>query len=405
MRIPPSFQNIGLSKIVQVSERARQLAPEFEARTGQPFIYFQRGEVGYPIPGFIADGLTEAVQKGFTKYPKAGGEPFYKKAVLEDLAGRGINGLTQDHIVATLGGQEGLQLLFSYFRGRACAGFTPAWSCLFDNIFPYTETAFIPIPLKPENGWAIDFAAVERVLPQVDTFYFNSPNNPTGRVFSRADVERLCTLCHKYGVLLICDEAYKDLAFTGEHYSPLSDERFPNVATVNTFSKSLAATGFRIGYTASRRADLIEMLTRAEYTQTAGAPTPVQYAFSRALAHPGYRGWLQDYKAEMRRRAAALADNLDPHLRAVAPEGAFYCFINVMPGSAPSQHTPEREAAMVERLMAAGIAVVPGSAFGRDFTGWARLSFSTLPVEQIAQGARRFNAVVLGEGRSSATAA
>jgi aspartate aminotransferase len=103
---------------------------------------------------------------------------------------------------------------------------------------------------------------------------------------------------------------------------------------------------------------------------------------------------MKDYRAEMRKRAAALADNLDPRLNAHAPEGAFYCFINL---AAQAPDPAAAEAAAVERLMQAGIAVVPGSAFGADFTGYARLSFSTLPAKQIEEGARRFNAVALGE--------
>jgi aspartate/methionine/tyrosine aminotransferase len=404
VKIHSSFRNIGLSKIVAVSERARVLAPGFEKKSGKPFIYFQRGEVGYPVPAFIADGLAEAIQKGFTKYPKSGGEAFYKDAVLAELASHGMTGLGHENIVATMGGQEGLQLVYSYFRGGVSAGFTPAWSCIFDNILPYTETTFIPIPLKPENDWAIDFAAVEKVLPGVDTFYFNNPHNPTGRVFSRADTERLCQLCAKYGVLLLCDEAYKDLAYVGEYWSPVADERFPNVVGVNTFSKSMAATGFRVGYAVSRRVDLIDYLTRGEYTQTAGVPTPIQYGLAKALAHPARAQWLRDYRTEMRARASALADNLDPRLDAHPPEGAFYCFINLVPDkptATPTQTAAEllaaRETQMVDKLMDHGIAVVPGSAFGASFVGWARLSFSTLPAGVIADGAKRFNEVVLAE--------
>jgi len=397
MRIHPSFHGIGLSKIVQISERARIMAPDFEAKSGKPFIYFQRGEVGYPVPPFVSNGLQEAVAKGWTKYPKSGGEAFYKDAVLRDLAKRGISNLGPENVVATAGGQEGLQLIFSLFRGKTAAGFTPAWSCVFDNIFPYSETTFIQVPLRAELGWAIDFAAVEKVLPSVEIFYFNSPHNPTGRVFSRADIERLCTLCAKYGVLLVCDEAYKDLVFTGEHYSPIADERFQNVVVVNTFSKSMAATGFRIGYTVTRRTDLVEYLTRGEYSQTAGIPTPIQYAFAKALDDAAFPAWKQEYWNEMQRRAQALADNLDPRLNAHAPEGAFYCFLKVVPDTSDQHQAAAEESRVVERLLQHGIAVVPGSAFGRSFTGYARLSFSTLPVAQIEEGARRFNKVMLGE--------
>ncbi|MGE3108469.1 MAG: pyridoxal phosphate-dependent aminotransferase [Phycisphaerales bacterium] len=396
MKIHPSFANIGLSKIVQVSERARVLAPEFEKRTGTPFIYFQRGEVGYPVPAFMGDALREAVEKGLTKYPKAGGEGFYKHAVLKDLEHRGISGLGQEHIVAAAGGQEGLELVFAFMRGRTCAGFTPCWSCMFDNIFPYTETTFIQVPLRAELGWSIDFAALEATLPLVDTFYFNSPHNPTGRVFTRADIERVCGLCAKYGVLMVCDEAYKDLAFSGEHYSPLQDERNQNLVVINTFSKGMAATGFRVGYIASRRTDLIDFLTRGEYSQTAGVPTPIQYACAKALEHPKLAEWMKGYRAEMKARAVALADNLDPRLGAHAPEGAFYCFINLAPPGLGEAALTAHETSVVERLLSAGIAVVPGSAFGKSFAGYVRLSFSTLEPAVIAQGARRFNTVVLG---------
>ncbi|MGD9690571.1 MAG: pyridoxal phosphate-dependent aminotransferase [Phycisphaerales bacterium] len=393
-RVHPSFASIGLSKIVQISEKARLLAPGFESRTGQPFIYFQRGEVGYPLPPFVLNGLQEAIEKGLTKYPKSGGESFYKQAVVDDLTQRGVKGLTQDHILATMGGQEGLQLIYSYLRTRACAGFTPCWSCMFDNIFPFTETSFVPVPLRADDAWSIDWRALERTLSAVDSFYFNSPHNPTGRVFSRDDVTRLAELCAHYGVLLVVDEAYRDLAYTGTHFSPLQDERFHNVISVNTFSKALAATGFRIGFAASRRADLIEMLTRGEYTQTAGVPTPIQYAFSKALASPERTRWADTYRAEMLARGKALADHLHPDLRAHPPEGAFYAFINLA-GSEPAAQRAIIEESATHRLLENGVAVVPGSAFGSDFTGYARLSFSTLPANIVAQGAARFSTLVL----------
>jgi aspartate/methionine/tyrosine aminotransferase len=92
-----------------------------------------------------------------------------------------------------------------------------------------------------------------------------------------------------------------------------------------------------------------------------------------------------------------MADHLDPRLGAHAPEGAFYCFINLAPEGTREQDLLPQETGVVERLMNSGIAVVPGSAFGRSCTGYARLSFSTLPVNVIEQGIRRFNKVVLGE--------
>jgi aspartate aminotransferase len=379
MQISESFRKIKLSQIVAVSEQARVIAPDFEKRTGQPFIYFQRGEVGYPTPKFLTDAFAEAFANGATKYPKSGGEAYFKDAVLADLSSEGITDLGHDNIVATYGGQEGLQLLLSMFQGSRVAGFTPCWSCMFDNLIPYTNCEFLSVPLDADNNWSINWDKFEIALQKCDIFYLNSPHNPTGRVFSPHEIFAIAVRCQFHGVFLICDEAYKELAYNSKHYSPLEAKVFENVAIVNTFSKSLAATGLRIGYIASRRKDLIERLTLGDYSQTAGVSTPTQYAISRALSHPDRKNWLTVFKKEMQDRANALGDNLGSFLPVFSPEGAFYLFLP----------TPEGvdENRFVTNLLERGVAVVPGSAFGTP--GYFRLSFSTLSRELVADGAKR----------------
>lgn len=388
MQISSSFRNIGLSQIVAISEQARVLAPDFESRTNKPFIYFQRGEVGYPAPSFLAEAFAEAFAKGATKYPKSGGEPYFKDAVIKEMEASGVQGIDRDNIVATYGGQEGLQLVFSMFRGATVAGFTPCWSCMFDNLMPYTDCKFLPVPLNEEDGWSIDWDLLESTIQNADIFYFNSPHNPTGRVFTSGEIVILSHLCARYGVLLVCDDAYKELIYdngTIGHYSPLYDRAFENIVVVNTFSKSLAATGLRIGYAVSRRKDLIERMTLGDYSQTAGVSTPTQYAVSKALVHPDRKKWLATFKTEMESRANVLAENLDLVFMSgqKKPQGAFYLFCPV-PSTLREEH-------FVSRLMSAGIAVVPGSAFGTE--GYVRLSFSTLSSAMVEKGAKRFSEV------------
>lgn len=386
MRIHNSFRNIGMSKIVQVSEQAKVVAPVFEKTTGQPFIYFQRGEVGYPTPKFIADGFKEAIEKGFTKYPKPGGEDFFKDAVTNNHNILSNNLLSRKNIVAVHGGQQGLELTFGAFRGKTCAGFTPCWSCMFDNIIPYTETNFISVPLEAYNKWGVNWTALEKALSNSELFYFNSPHNPTGKVFSYDEINKIVDLCKKYGVTLVSDEAYKGITYTGNGmYAPLQTG-YKNIISVNTFSKVFAATGFRIGFIASPREDLIEYFTGGNYTETAGVSTPTQYAFAEAISHPDRIDWKTEYLAEMKARANALSNNLSPSLNANLPEGAFYCFIKV--------GNPNQEGFITETLMNNGIAVVPGSAFGADFAGYVRLSFSALNTKLIELGAKRFNDVI-----------
>jgi len=388
VRIHKSFRDIGMSKIVQVSEKAKVVAPEYEKSTGQPFIYFQRGEVGYPTAPFIADAFKEAIEKGFTKYPKPGGEDYFKDAVVSDLYLNNNVVLSRKNIVATYGGQEGLELTFSMFRGQTCAAFTPCWSCMFDNIIPYTEVNFLSVPLDAENGWSIPWDKLEKALAVSEIFYFNSPHNPTGKVFSVEDIVKIVFLCEKYGVTLISDEAYKGLIYKDVHvvYSPLQTH-YPNIISVNTFSKTFAATGFRIGYVASPREDFIEYLTGGNYTETAGVSTPTQYAFSKALSHPDRSKWEQSYWNEMRKRRQTIIESLSDALGANVPEGAFYTFFKAV-------EMPYEEH-LVEKLMKNGIAVVPGSAFGSEFTGYVRLSFSTLNENLIRDGAKRLSGIVL----------
>ena len=102
-RFDSSFTNVGLSRIVEISELARKLAPEFEQRTGQPFIYFQRGELDLPLPSKIKEGFMSALNSEKTKYPKSGGEAVFKKAVIAYNAEKGVS-LSPENIVVTYGG-------------------------------------------------------------------------------------------------------------------------------------------------------------------------------------------------------------------------------------------------------------------------------------------------------------
>lgn len=380
MRVHQSVQNIGLSKIVQISEQAAKIAPEFEQRTGLPFIYFQRGEVGFPTPKFIAEGYQKAFDKGLTKYPKAGGEPLFKESILTSLGGEGIHGLDPSNIVVTSGGQEGLQLALNLFRGGRCLVLTPAWPCLFDNIFPYTETTPIEVPLKRDT-WDLDFTAIEKELPNVDTLYFNNPNNPTGKVFAPHDVSRLADMCHKYGVVMICDDAYMDLIYNGKHECPVKE--FENVIVVRTFSKSFAATGLRVGYAFSRRADLIAHMIKSEYTQTAGIPQTAQYAFADALHHPDRRTFQENLRNTMKQRGEAAHKILgDP----ISFDSSFYWFADMLKIAS----IPYIAQAWTDILLTKGIAVIPGTAFGKNFEYHVRLSFSTLSNELVEAGMKRF---------------
>ena len=286
----PHFQAIGLSPIVAISEQIRSLAPRFE-QGGQSFAYLQRGELTDPTPAFVIEATERALAAGLTRYPKAGGEPWFKEAVIRHLADEhGITGLEPGHILCTYGGQEGLQLIFGLMAGGRVLSFAPVWSCVLENTFPYTGFDLVTSDLVPGDGrLEVDWDDFQAKLPGVDVLYLNTPHNPTGKVFTRRELERIHTLCQRHQVLVVSDEAYKDFVFDGqEHFSPLALGG-DNVVGIYTCSKGFAATGFRVGFTVCRNPELIHRLTLGEYTQTAGVVPFIQKAFAEALVDQDQR--------------------------------------------------------------------------------------------------------------------
>jgi aspartate/methionine/tyrosine aminotransferase len=376
-----AFTSIGLSPIVAISEQIRSIAPAFE-QDGERFAYLQRGELADPTPPFVIEATKRALDAGLTRYPKAGGEPWFKEAVVAHMAAEhGLTDIGPEHVLCTYGGQEGLQLVFGLLGGGRVLSFGPAWSCVLENIFPYTGYQVDLLDLVEDRGrLQVDFAALDRKLATADVLYLNTPQNPSGKVFSRDELERIDALCRRHGVRIVSDEAYKDFVFDGrEHVSPLS---LPgdHIIGVYTCSKSFAATGFRIGFTICRDADLIARLTLGEYTQTAGVVPFIQRAFADVLGlDEPRRSWQAGLVAALQRQRDLIADRLAGYFPEglYRPEGAFYFFLNLagtMPAAPAGMPVSDHH---VARFLQQGIAVVPGTAFGGErFASHVRLSFS-----------------------------
>jgi aspartate aminotransferase len=382
------MEKISLSPIVAISEEVNRKASE----TGKEFILFQRGEIGFQTPQYIIDALAEALKQGLTKYPISGGHIKLKNAIIKKLSiFNNINGLDPDNIVVVHGGQEGLQLVFKLFEGQKAVGFAPVWSCVLENFVPYSRTDFRQIPL--EKDFSINYKLLEEEITDAAFLYLNSPHNPTGKIFSREEVEKIVEICRRYGTYILSDEAYERITFDGKkHFSPMQSD-YENIIGVYTFSKTYAMTGWRLGYLVSRNKKLTNIIKLSDYTQTAGVPTYTQFAGAEALSNSDMeKESVDNFMKEFSIRRDALYEGLksiDGIKLPVKPEGAFYIFPDFSEFVPKDISVEEKKLYVYHKLLEAGVATVYGSCFGNYFQNNLRFSYSTTNLQQIEEGLKR----------------
>lgn len=391
-RFQESLENIRMSPIVTISEEVRVRAKEFE-KGGRDFLRFQRGEIDFPTPSYIIEAAKEGLDKGLTKYPKSGGENFLKTAILERLQrDYGVDDLGPENVVVTYGGQEGLELSFKLFaRG---AGFSPTWSCALENFVPYAQLDFTEVPLNED--FSVDYERLEAAVRGRDFFYLNNPQNPTGKVFTREELDKIVGICTRHACFVISDEAYEKFVYDGLTHESLSTIKQENIISVFTLSKSYSMTGWRLGYVVTRNKHVADLIRLGDYTQTAGVTTFLQYAAAKTLEnHAAADEAVAAMRNEFERRRDALYDSLKdlPGVRLARPQGAFYMFPNFTEVIPEDLAGEPRQKYIYEMLMENGIASVYGACFGRHFVDNVRLSFSATPLDAIEEASARFRKI------------
>jgi aspartate aminotransferase len=382
------MENISLSPIVAISEEVNRKASE----TGKEFILFQRGEIGFQTPQYIIDAMTDALKQGLTKYPVSGGHIKLKKAIIQKLNDtNNVKNIEPENIVVTHGGQEGLQLVFKLFEGKKAVGFAPVWSCVLENMVPYSRTDLKQIPL--EADFSVNYDLLENEIKDAAFLYLNSPHNPTGKIFSKEEIEKIVEICRKYGVYILSDEAYERITFDGKkHFSPMQLD-YENIIAVYTFSKTYAMTGWRLGYLVSRNKKLTNIIKLGDYTQTAGIPTYTQFAGAEALTNSKMeKESVDSFMKEFSLRRDALYEGLksiDGIKLPVKPEGAFYIFPDFSEFVPQNISKEEGKLHVYKKLLDAGVATVYGSCFGNYFQNNLRFSYSTTNLDQIEEGLTR----------------
>jgi aspartate aminotransferase len=334
------------------------------------------GEPDFDTPQQVTEAALAALRDGRTHYSPLLGEPALREA-LADIAGAPVS---PADILITQGGTAGLaaSILSLVDPGDKVVIPDPTYS-LYADLVSMAGGVVVPVPLAPDLHWDLDLLA--DALAGAKLFVFCNPSNPTGIVHSRAELETLADILDGTSTLVISDEAYADLHFTGRPFtSTISlDGLRDRTVYCQTFSKSYAMTGWRVGYLWGPT-PLIQAAARIHNTFNGSVNTAVQDA--ALVAVRTCDADIARMRAEYERRGALMRTELAkvPGLTLSTPEGAFYQF--------PRYDIDLPSVEVVAALRRHGVAVRPGSEFGAQGEGHLRLSYAA-DAESITEGVRR----------------
>jgi aspartate aminotransferase len=365
-RLARRLDNVGFSDIVKIRNKVMELRAQ-----GASVYQFEGGEPFLNTPDSIKDAMARALQENRTRYAPSSGIAELRAAIAAKLRERNRINAREADVLVLNGGMQGL---FGAFQSIVDPGdevlvFSPYWTPIKDLI-AHCEGATVLVPTVEarRDGFAETLAryASERTR----AIYYNTPQNPTGTVFTRVEAEAVARFARERDLVVIADEAYEDLVYEGEHVSIASLEGMQErTVTCYTLSKSYAMTGWRVGYAVATEPWMTGIKKCLLYS-TNGVSTPSQWAALAAFDLP------EDFYASIRRAYRERRDLLIAGLNELgltcdAPHGAFYAFPDVS-----RLHADSRAAAdlLLER---AQVATVPGVVFGEHGEGHLRFSFST----------------------------
>lgn len=388
MQLSKKGMAISASITLAITAKAKKMKSE-----GINVVSFGAGEPDFNTPAHIQDSAISAIREGLTRYTPASGILELKKSICEKF--KKDNGLDYkpSQIIISSGAKHSLHnaLLAICNPGDEVIVPVPYWVSypelvkLADGVPVYVET-------KEEDGFKYkkdDLLAA--ITDKTKAIILNSPNNPTGTIYSREDLEMIAEIAVEKDIIIISDEIYEKLVYDGmKHLSiaSLNEEIKKRTIVVNGMSKAYAMTGWRIGYAAAEE-EIVKIMSNIQSHATSNPTSISQYASVTALE--GDQQAIEDMRVEFEKRRNYMVEKINsiPLLSCRKPEGAFYVMVNIskVKGMTINGKGVNDSLTFCDGLLDEGkVAAVPGSAFGAD--DFIRLSYAT-SMENIKEGLDR----------------
>ncbi|RUM74332.1 MAG: pyridoxal phosphate-dependent aminotransferase [Sulfurovum sp.] len=380
MLLSHRIQTLSPSITIAISSLARELKAE-----GKDILSFSAGEPDFETPQGIKDAAIQAINDGFTQYTAVAGIPELLEAIAIKLQRDNHIHYAPTDIIVSNGAKQSLFNLFQSVldEGDEVIIPSPYW-VTYPELVKYANAIPITIETDEISGFKITPAQLKNAITEkTKMLVLTTPSNPTGSVYSKSELEALAAVLKETDIIVASDEMYEKLVYDIDFVATasISDDMYQRTVTINGLSKSVAMTGWRFGYLATPKKELIEAMNKLQSQSTSNINSITQKA-----AIPALLGDVDRDIENMRRAFEARADeavklfNAIDGISVLKPQGAFYLFVNIKDISTDSI------AFCKALLQETGVAVVPGIGFGAE--GYFRFSFAT-DITTIREGIRR----------------
>ncbi len=384
VKLAERMSRLGTETAFEVLAKAKALEAQ-----GKEIIHLEIGEPDFDTPQNVIDATIQAMKNSQTHYSPAAGVPAFREILAEDMSKRRNIKIEPNQVVVTPGGKPIMffTILALINEGDEVMYPNPGFP-IYESVIDFVGAKSVPYQLREEKEFRFDVEELlSLVTEKTKLIILNSPQNPTGGILTKEDLEAVAKVAIEKDIYILSDEIYINIIYEGEHQTiaaiPGMQER---TIILDGLSKTYAMTGWRLGYGAMPQ-DLAEKVTQLQINSNSCTCTFAQYGAMEAITGP--QDDVVHMISEFKKRRDVIVDGLNriDGISCLRPHGAFYVFPNVKELGMDGK---EFSNILLEKY---GVAALSGTAFGKYGDGYLRFSYAN-SVENIEKALERIDQAV-----------